>query len=247
MKMEKINIQIIYFFLDGGRLVVNGTPKYNITSAVIIRTVVLKMIADGTTVLEFVHPNTHHVIQVPYFGVDEYVNPKTQQIFIIFVDKHKKTILIFKGYNLSSTPKSPPSNYDLPSGWYYFFFLFPKLMHFNIFCTDLFRLDGGRVVINGQPQYNLSNPTIVLSTPQKIVGDGIIVLEFKHPITNNNIQVPYYGSDEYVNLNTQQIFIIFVDKEGRTYLIFKGYDFSIIPPQDLPPSGVLSLGNYFNE
>ena len=104
--------------------------------------------------------------------------------------------------------------------------------------------DGGKVVINGAPKYDLSNPVIVLAVLQKIISHGVVALEFSHPGNKHTIRVPYFGGDEYVNPDTQQVFIIFVDRLGRTLLIFKGFDRTVIPQQPFPENGTLPWGTY---
>ena len=79
---------------------------------------------------------------------------------------------------------------------------------------------------------------------QKTVNEGIIVLEFVHPRNKHIIQVPYYGGDEYVDPKTQRVFIIFVDREGRTIIIFKGFNRIISPKTDPPQNGQYCHSNF---
>ena len=120
---------MINLFADGGDVVINGQPKYNLTNPIIVHQVTQKIV-KGIVSLEFVNPINNHTIEVPYFGGDVYVDPSTQQAFIIYVDKSKRTICVFKGYYRLVTPKEPVSHNDtLIYGYYsHFFFINPQDM-----------------------------------------------------------------------------------------------------------------------
>lgn len=194
-----------------GSIVVEGLPEYNISEATIVKETERKIDSNGTEVLEFVHPLTKNIVQVPFNGGDEFVKRKTREVFIIFVDTERKTILIFKGIDYSLPLPGRMAN-DIDST--------KTIDEKSTMKVNIVKDEWGSLVVDGVPKYNIDNATIVADT-KKIIVDGISVLEFVHPITGEKIRVPLRGGDEYVNQKTQQIFVIFVDIRGQTLLILK--------------------------
>ena len=191
-----------------GWVVKSRVPKYDISHAIYIMDTERKIRSNGMEMIEFIHPIMKHKIVIPAEGGDEYVKPNTRYVFIIFVDIQKRTLLIFKGLNYSDSQKLPsivPKYSKLPTN--------STQENFNDSLNKL-----------GYPGFkvDISHALIIMKTKEIIGARGNIVVECVHPITRERIQVPLDSNDLYVDPASRQSFIVFIDAQGRTLLIFKG-------------------------
>ncbi|XP_043267485.1 uncharacterized protein [Venturia canescens] len=195
---------------EWGSLVIHGVPKFTTRHVIFVNKVNKTLDSDGCLVVQFVHPITGQRIQVPYDGGDEFLMPLISKIFIIFVDNRSRTLLIFKSKLPSSEgkPENDMSDEDIK-------------MTIKIYGDIGKEREWGSVVNHGVPAYNLSSAIFVDNTYRTRDSSGYLLITFVHPITEQTIQIPFYGGDRYTLPFTTKEYVIFVDAKGRALLILK--------------------------